>query len=132
MLFRSKQWDAILFETKGSETPTPDRYKAIRNAVEVTPGGLTKHYETRKALITAIETGKAQFVQTREESSPKPMASTRATDQNPAISRYEKPATGSKHLAPSDRQISWHPSGKLIIVICAAIALMLLFTALLN
>ena len=126
----TKRWDATLFETKGSEAPSPDRYKAIRNVAEVKPGGLTQHYETRKALIAAIEQGEAQFIQTREVSSKNQATSARQADQNPALSRYEKGPASSKQLASSNRQINWSLSGKVLISACVAIALMILLATL--
>ena len=126
----TKRWEATLFETKGSEAPNPDRYKAIRNVVEVKPGGTNQHYETRKALIAAIEQGEAQFVQTREVSSKSQVTSARQADQNPALSRYEKGPASSKQLASSHRQINWSLSGKVLISACVAIALMILISTL--
>ena len=78
----TKQWDAILFEAKDSAALTPDRYKAIRNVAEVKPGGLTAQYETRKALIQAIETGEVQFVQPRAERSSQSASVSARSDQN--------------------------------------------------
>ena len=126
----TKRWDATLFETKGSEAPSPDRYKAIRNVAEVKPGGLTQHYETRKALIAAIEQGEAQFIQTREVSSKNQATSARQANQNPALSRYERRPASSKQLASSHRQINWSLSGKVLIGACVAIALMILLATL--
>ncbi len=126
----TKRWDATLFETKGSEAPSPDRYKAIRNVAEVKPGGLTQQYETRKALIAAIEQGEAQFIQTREASSKSQANSARQADQNPALSRYEKRAAGSKQLASSHRQTNWPLNRKILIGACVVIALMILIAIL--
>ena len=126
----TKRWDATLFETKGSEAPSPDRYKAIRNVAEVKPGGLTQKYETRKALIAAIEQGEAQFIQTREASSKSQANSARQADQNPALSRYEKRAAGSKQLASSHRQTNWPLNRKILIGACVVIALMILIAIL--
>ena len=126
----TKKWDATLFESKGSEAPSPDRYKAIRNVAEVKPGGLTQHYETRKALIAAIEKGEAQFIQTREVSSKNQATSARQANQNPALSRYERRPASSKQLASSHRQINWSLSGKILIGTCIAVALMILISTL--
>ena len=126
----TKRWDATLFETKGSEAPSPDRYKAIRNVVEVKPGGLTQHYETRKALIAAIEKGESQFIQTRKVSSKSQVTSARQADQNPALSRYERGPAGSKQLASSHRQTNWPINRKILIGGCIAIALMILLATL--
>ena len=124
------RWDATLFETKSSEAPSPDRYKAIRNVVEAKPDGLTQHYETRKALIAAIEKGEAQFLQTREVSPKSQANSVRQADQNPALSRYERRPARSKQLASSHRQINRSFSGKILIGACVAVALMILIATL--
>jgi len=126
----TNKWDATLFETKGSEAPSPDRYKAIRNVAEVKPGGLTQHYETRKALIAAIEKGETQFIQTRAVNSKNQANSVRQTNQNPALSRYERRPASSKQLASSHRQINRSFTGKILIGACAAIALIILIATL--
>ena len=128
----TKQWDAILFEAKDSAALTPDRYKAIRNVAEVKPGGLTAQYETRKALIQAIETGEVQFVQPRAERSSQSASVSARSNQNPALSRYEKHPADSKPFAASNRPLQWPQASKVIIALGAGIVLVILLTALLK
>ena len=125
----SRVWRATLFELKGSAAPTSDRYKAIRNVVEVKPGGLTKPYETRKALIAAIESGDLQFVKPRDQNQVKSRDSSSQATPNPALSRYEKPAATSQQRRSTSGPKEWSLAGKIFFAVCVGIAIVVLIAA---
>lgn len=125
----SRAWRATLFELKGSAAPTSDRYKAIRNVVEVKPGGLTKPYETRKALIAAIESGDLQFVKSRDQNQVKARDSSSQATPNPALSRYEKPVATSQQRGSSSGPKEWSLASKIFVGVCVVIAIVVLITA---